>query len=387
MSFGFKRLWNGIWLQPQATTSPSIKGDLRYNSSTDKLELYNGSVDSIVTEAKAETLTNKTINGANNTLTVRAASDITGQILPVNGGTGQDFSSSSGAVSVASGTFSVGTLAVSKGGTGATTLQSNGVLFGNGTSAVSATSAGSQYQVYQAGAAGVPSVGALQLAQSAAVSGILPTTNGGTGQSSLNSTVFTTLFETVATTGGDLIYGGASGAPTRLANGTAGQVLTSNGTTTAPSWQGSAYPTAVLVETFGVTCTGTLNGSAFNTTIFGTIDNDTNSAYNTSTGIFTAPSAGYYLLYAAIAVDYVSISVGQAVNVGFKKNAGATVYYQAQATCFNTGVTYYKCSASGILKLAANDTIKIVTIATGTTPTYDNGSASASDFYITKIGT
>lgn len=39
------------------------------------------------------------------------------------------------------------------------------------------------------------------------------------------------------TTGGDLIYGGASGTPTRLANGSAGQVLTSNGTTLAPSWQ------------------------------------------------------------------------------------------------------------------------------------------------------
>jgi hypothetical protein len=38
------------------------------------------------------------------------------------------------------------------------------------------------------------------------------------------------------TTGGDIIYGGGSGAPTRLANGSAGQVLTSNGGTDAPSW-------------------------------------------------------------------------------------------------------------------------------------------------------
>ncbi len=39
------------------------------------------------------------------------------------------------------------------------------------------------------------------------------------------------------TTGGDLIYGGASGVPTRLPNGTVGQALLSNGTTTAPSWE------------------------------------------------------------------------------------------------------------------------------------------------------
>lgn len=41
------------------------------------------------------------------------------------------------------------------------------------------------------------------------------------------------------TTGGDIIYGGASGVPTRLANGSAGQVLQSAGGTSAPTW-GSA---------------------------------------------------------------------------------------------------------------------------------------------------
>lgn len=38
------------------------------------------------------------------------------------------------------------------------------------------------------------------------------------------------------TTGGDLLYGGTSGAGTRLANGLSGQVLKSGGGTTAPSW-------------------------------------------------------------------------------------------------------------------------------------------------------
>lgn len=46
------------------------------------------------------------------------------------------------------------------------------------------------------------------------------------------------------TTGGDIIYGGASGVPTRLANGSSGQVLTSSGGTSAPTWgalAGSTY--------------------------------------------------------------------------------------------------------------------------------------------------
>jgi len=46
------------------------------------------------------------------------------------------------------------------------------------------------------------------------------------------------------TTGGDIIYGGASGAGTRLANGSSGQVLTSNGGTSAPSWQSSPSGTS-----------------------------------------------------------------------------------------------------------------------------------------------
>lgn len=51
--------------------------------------------------------------------------------------------------------------------------------------------------------------------------------------------------------GGDLITGGASGVPTRVANGSAGQVLTSAGTTLPPTWttvSGSA-PTTGFVET------------------------------------------------------------------------------------------------------------------------------------------
>ncbi len=67
----------------------------------------------------------------------------------------------------------------------------------------------------------------------AEVAGILPIGNGGTGNTTA-AAAFNAL--SPMTTGGDLIYGGASGVGTRLANGSAGQVLQSNGTTLAPSW-------------------------------------------------------------------------------------------------------------------------------------------------------
>lgn len=41
------------------------------------------------------------------------------------------------------------------------------------------------------------------------------------------------------TTGGDVIYGGGSGVPARLANGSVGEVLASGGGTNAPTWTGS----------------------------------------------------------------------------------------------------------------------------------------------------
>lgn len=75
-----------------------------------------------------------------------------------------------------------GTLPVGNGGTGATTLTSNGVLLGNTTSAISATAAGAANQVLRVpGAGGAPAFGAVDISQTAAVTGTLAVANGGTG--------------------------------------------------------------------------------------------------------------------------------------------------------------------------------------------------------------
>lgn len=105
------------------------------------------STDTLVGRATADTLTNKTISGASNTLTVRLANDVTG------------------------------TLPVANGGTGATTLAAHGVLVGNGTSAVAVTSAGTAGQVLTSnGASADPTFQTLT-----------PSTNVKTGQMILNT--------------------------------------------------------------------------------------------------------------------------------------------------------------------------------------------------------
>ncbi len=78
---------------------------------------------------------------------------------------------------------------------------------------------------------------------------------GGTGQTTANA-AFNAL--SPMTTGGDLIYGGASGVATRLANGSNGEFLRSAGGTSAPTWAAvTVSPTAVNAKTANYTLTGT----------------------------------------------------------------------------------------------------------------------------------
>ena len=104
-----------------------------------------------------------------------------GQVLTYNGSQWTSSNSTGVIVNLSAGV--TGALPVSNGGTGTTILANNGVLIGAGNLPVS-TATGSQYQVFTSGAGGALGFGAVNLAQSAAVSGVLPTANGGTGVNS-----------------------------------------------------------------------------------------------------------------------------------------------------------------------------------------------------------
>jgi len=83
-----------------------------------------------------------------------------------------------------------GTVAVNQGGTGQTTFTSNGVLLGNAGSALNVTAAGTADQVLRIpGAGGAPAFGAIDLSKSAAVTGLLSPTNGGTGVNNGSKTI------------------------------------------------------------------------------------------------------------------------------------------------------------------------------------------------------
>ena len=173
---------------------------------------------------------------------------------------------------IATGTWNASTILVNKGGTGVTTLTLNGIVYGNGTSAVGVTSAGSQFQVLQAGSGGVPQFGAVALNQSAAISGTLPFTNGGTGA--------TTRADARAALVGDITPGAGVSTPTlaRVCSATIG-----NGVLTSIPVVHNFNTQDVLVEVYDVT--------TFETVVCDVVRTNANTV---TIGFSTAPSTGAF---------------------------------------------------------------------------------------------
>ena len=146
-----------------------------------------------------------------------------------------------------------GILPVSNGGTGDNSLTQNGILIGNGTSAVT-TATGSAYQVLRVpSGGGAPAFGAIDLSQSAAVTGTLGISNGGTGG-------------TATPTSGAIAYGTGS-AFAFTGAGTTGQALISGGTG-APTWTTGTLTLGQNLTTAGsAALTLTTGGTATNATL------------------------------------------------------------------------------------------------------------------------
>jgi hypothetical protein len=159
---------------------------------------------------------------------------------------GQLTAASTTNIAIAASQVTSGQLIVAQGGTGASTLTSNGVLYGNGTSAIGATAAGTTGQILVGNTSAAPSwatlsssavttigFGTTGLTPSAAtsgavtVAGTLVAANGGTGQSSYAV--------------GDILYASTTTALSKLADVAVGSVLVSGGVGVAPAY--SATPT------------------------------------------------------------------------------------------------------------------------------------------------
>lgn len=142
----------------------------------------------------------------------------------------------------------------------------------------------------------------------------LPTTSG---------TLSTGALTNPMTTGGDIIYGGASGVPTRLANGSNGQVLTSSGTTAAPTWAaaGGSAPadsTVVADTPSGHGSTGTkIRKYSHQVTTGSDITYTSNPSNQGDT--FTINTTGRYAI-----TLWDTFDTGGVTNMGISVNAGGS---------------------------------------------------------------
>ena len=358
------------------------------------------------------------------------------------GGTGlTTFTAANNALySTSSSTLTAGTLPIAAGGTGATTFTTNGVVYGNGTSALGVTGAGTTGQVLIATTSGAPSWGSVPTTAavtsfSAGTTGLTPSTattgaitlagtlaiaNGGTGITSFGTGVQTALGSNVTGSGGIVLATSPSlvtpalGTPTsgnfstgtftwptfnQNTTGSAGSVanaLTLNnsgtGAASGTTFNGSSavilsYNTigaapssgSTNITSLGNVTTGTWSANVISTTYGGTgvAGTLTGIAYMNGASAYTAATGTQ--ISTALGSTAISGQSGSVANSITFNNAGAGA---ASGTVYN-GSTAYTISYNTIGAQAAGS---YVTSVTGTSPVSSSGGTTPAISLATGYG-
>jgi len=299
------------------------------------------------------------------------------------GGTGlTSFGAANNAIySTSSSALAAGTLPIAAGGTAATTFTANGVIYGNGTSALGVTGAGTTGQVLLANTSGaptwgsVPSTGAVTTFQTS-LSGLTPSsaTSGavtlagtlGTSSGGTNLTSFTSggaLYATstsVLTTGtlpatsggtgtattavGDLLQGAATNTWSKLAAVATGNALISGGVTTASSWGKIGLTTHVSgtlpIANGGTNLTAYTTGDIIYASATNTLSTlgigSTNQVLTVAGGIPTWAATQSTMVYPGTGIPN---STGSAWGTSYSTTGSGTVVALATSPTFVTSIT------------------------------------------------
>lgn len=242
-------------------------------------------------------------------------------------------------------------------------------------------SVGSAGQVLVSGGAGAPVAWATNISGNAAnVTGTVAIANGGTGQTTA-SAAFNAL--SPMTTGGDIIYGGASGAGTRLANGSSGQVLTSNGGTNAPSWQAVTAQVSVAFiseEQTSGTDGGTFTSGAWQTRVLNTLSDPSSIVTSLSSNQFVLPAGTYEISVTAPAV----LVDSHKAKLRNTTDASDTLIGSSEYTSSSSPIATSSL-IEGVFTIAGSKTFEIQHQCSTTRAT--NGFGAASSFSVNEVYT
>ena len=254
------------------------------------------------------------------------------------------------------------------GGTGAATFTTDGVLFGNGTSAIGATAAGTTGQVLVGNTGAAPSFSTLSsiavTSFSAGTTGLTPataTTGAITLAGTLNLASGGTNASLTATNGG-VVYSTAS-AMAISAAGTTNQLLQSNGAaaptwTSAPTISGANFtattiPNSALVNSSITIGTTSISLGGTSTTLAGVTSLSLTGANSNVTGVGTPVNAS----------DAVPLSYLQSVVAGLEWKQEAVA-----ATTADLGTVTYSNGSSGVGATLTNAGTQAAFTIDGVTP-------------------
>lgn len=241
------------------------------------------------------------------------------------------------------------TLAVSQGGTSKISLTAHNLIVGNGASIPNqvAPSATAGVPLVSAGASADPSYG------TAVVAG------GGTGITSA------TAYAPICA--GTTATGNFQAADTGI--GTAGFVLTSNGASALPSFQAvSGSPSVYFIAYNSATLSNVTGDGTHSNPVFNTATTNIGSAYNTGTGLFTAPSTGTYFVSYNMILSSADLTGETYAICAWKLNGSIINQGVSQCNPFNVAQATDKAwtMTNGVLiALTASDTLGIDIIVSG----------------------
>lgn len=294
------------------------------------------------------------------------------------------------------GTWNATLIASGFGGTGFATYTKGDLLYCSATNVLSKLGIGSTGNLLTV-AAGLPSWAAPATAGTVTsvaisvpgsslfgISGSPVTSSGTLGVTTTGTSGGIPYFDTTSTLNSSallthygVVYGGGAGAsPVATAAGTTGQVLIAT-TSAAPSWAATPFAALNGIRYHGATAT--ITGSA-STVTFSTSDWDTASAY--SSGTYTAPNAGYFLVSAKLQISFSSTATDTGASIYIYKNGSLYSNVFVDNAILQTLI---QPEIIDVVKCAANDTI-IIKVSSGLSSPTVNASNTANSLIINQIG-